>query len=537
MRKWIAKIENADIDFYFFVLTFFGITIIRGIIESFSSPGIFGRFLDWTAIFVHIPLWFAAVFVWIIIFIHLLTQETIVKIARVQLAVFPIIFFPIIADYLMTSGAGQPLSYLFPPDANKWLRQAVGFFANPSISAGIRMEIAAVLAMVIFYVSAKSKSALKGLTVGLIIYFLILFFGSLPGVIFILNKAAVADADIQPLTFYEKAMANDSPNVGRGYFSTQFSLEKMNAVFDLMMSSVVFIFLSAGLALLFYFWKKEAFFAFLKNLRPERLSHYWLMALMGIGISFITFGQLPPLTIFNIIALIVLFLTIAFWWAFAVGHNDIVDLRSDLISNPHRPLPAVKITLLETKSVNAVLFLLSLWGALILGYYALLFVVGAHIIAFLYSSPPLQIKKLPFFNPLSIAVASLLFMMAGFFAVSPSLALNNFPKEFIFATLACLTLGVNFKDIKDINGDRAVGVKTIPVIFGEKRGKVIIGAMMFLAFILMPLFLNKLPILPFAILFGAMTVWAINRKNYNETLVFGLYYGYIFLIVFAFIVL
>ena len=99
MRKWIAKIENADIDFYFFVLTFFGITIIRGIIESFSSPGIFGRFLDWTAIFVHIPLWFAAVFVWIIIFIHLLTQETIVKIARVQLAVFPIIFFPIIADY------------------------------------------------------------------------------------------------------------------------------------------------------------------------------------------------------------------------------------------------------------------------------------------------------------------------------------------------------------------------------------------------------------------------------------------------------
>ena len=97
---------------------------------------------------------------------------------------------------------------------------------------------------------------------------------------------------------------------------------------------------------------------------------------------------------------------------------------------------------------------------------------------------------------------------------------NVIPVSYIALILAGLTLGENVKDIKDIEGDRRAGGYTIPVIFGEKNGKRIVGGMAVAAFLLVPLVLKLEAMLIPSILAGAGVYLLVNRRRYSELPIF-----------------
>lgn len=533
LSQILDNLENKPFGFGLFVATFLSIVILRSFLENFAALNIGGYnfFFQWTAGLVHFPLWFLNVFIWTSIIAYLFTKEKIIKIARLMIFSFPIILFPVIIDLMLTAGEGVELSYLFPQSIKELFSQTLYFFTNKNLSIGLRAEIFISSAAVIFYAYRKTKNILKTIGATIIFYTtLIAIHGSLPGIIFIFEKSIRDFSSATDIYSYYGSvlLSNWSMLIGRGYFPVnQAPREFIYGIFNLATALFIFIMLNIGLLLFFYFWDKEKFLAFLKNLRMERLAHYWLMAILGIGISYITFDKLPPFSTFNILSIIVFLLSIVAFRVSAIYFNDINDIKCDFISNPNRPLVSNKISIEDAQNISLSAFLLSLWGASILGYRILLFMLCAHALSFVYSSPPLRLKNLPIVNSFLIAAASLIFTMAGFFMVSSSLEFADFPKKFILLIIICGTLAANLKDVKDIKGDVAVGTKTIPVIFGEKLGKKIIGAFMFCAMIIAPLILNQFWLVPPGLFFGIFVFFAINKDNYHEKTVIAAYFAYL----------
>ena len=67
-----------------------------------------------------------------------------------------------------------------------------------------------------------------------------------------------------------------------------------------------------------------------------------------------------------------------------------------------------------------------------------------------------------------------------------------------------LTLSFPLKDFKDIEGDRKMGVWTIPIIFGEELGRIIVGSGIFLSFVASVFILNERDLFFWAALSGAI---------------------------------
>ncbi|MFB0965696.1 MAG: UbiA family prenyltransferase [Patescibacteria group bacterium] len=94
--------------------------------------------------------------------------------------------------------------------------------------------------------------------------------------------------------------------------------------------------------------------------------------------------------------------------------------------------------------------------------------------------------------------------------------------------LVTFTLATPFKDLKDVEGDRKTGVRTIPTVFGLEKGKKIVAALGFAAFawipFAMPAYASRIGI-P-ALMGGLAFTWAVTRKDYDERKVFWVYYGF-----------
>ncbi|MEK7635890.1 MAG: UbiA family prenyltransferase [Patescibacteria group bacterium] len=525
------KIENLDVSFKLFLTAFFSIVFLRSILEGFSDPGFHGPFMGWTTLLLHMPIWFASVFVWLLILLKVLTKSPIEKLAKVQLLFFPIILFPPLFDLIITRGIGKFLSYIFVSNIGELGEYFIRFFLQPTISLGIRLEAAIVFfvfGLYVYFKIRKTSIAIVGVFLTYVILFIFGSFPSFPAIIY-----SLSGFDISPIIFYQ-ILAAKSHNIliAQNYlFPQQNFSEKFRDFFNLIISAQIFISLAVGLIMLFFLWNKDKFLAFIKNIRPLRLSHYWFMFLIGIIIAYSLFGFLPSFNFYNLLALVLMLIVIALLWLTAVGGNDIYDIEADRLSNPQRPLVLNKITISEAKNFNFILFLLSIIGALIIGYQSFVLVFFSHIVAFLYSSPPFRLKKILILNSFLIAVASLAMILNGFFWIVPELKLTQFPLNYLILALLGGTLAINFKDIKDIEGDKKTGVKTLPAVLGMEKGKFIIGILSFIAYLLAPVFLKEIGLLLLAGIFGIICFIFITKSRFNEKLVFLTHFIYIFSII------
>lgn len=163
--------------------------------------------------------------------------------------------------------------------------------------------------------------------------------------------------------------------------------------------------------------------------------------------------------------------------------NDICDVEIDRINAPERPLPSGRVGMREAEVLTVVLFIVASAIASTVNLAALAFVTLFSILGIAYSIPPIRLKDGWFANicwGLGIGVT----VLCGASVVAITL-----PPIIAAATLTLLTAGCGLiKDLKDMEGDRAMGIRTIPLILGGGNAIKLMTITSAAGFPLLPLF-------------------------------------------------
>ncbi len=174
------------------------------------------------------------------------------------------------------------------------------------------------------------------------------------------------------------------------------------------------------------------------------------LVLLGIGLS-------GPLTI-----------------GFSQSINDFFDRDVDAVNEPTRPIPAGLVTVqgavVNFVSVAVLAMLIAVLLAVLVGGTNGWALVGMTVLGLglgvVYSAPPLAFKRNGLSGPLSVGLGyNLLTWICGNLVFAP-LKLEVLVLAFVNACIAVGLLIMN--DLKSIKGDRALGLRTVPVQYGAQ---------------------------------------------------------------------
>lgn len=156
--------------------------------------------------------------------------------------------------------------------------------------------------------------------------------------------------------------------------------------------------------------------------------------------------------------------------------NDYFDRDLDEINEPNRPIPGGAISLKNATILIAVWSSLSvIAGYLIhplIGFYVVIGIINAH----LYSANPVKLKKRLWAGNIIVALSYLIIpWIAGEIAYNPAVTLSSLWPSIIAAALFTLasTGTMTINDFKSVEGDRLVGIRTLPAVFGETNAAII----------------------------------------------------------------
>ena len=211
--------------------------------------------------------------------------------------------------------------------------------------------------------------------------------------------------------------------------------------------------------------------------------------------------------------------------------NQIYDLDIDRVNKPRRPLPSGTLamrgawgfTLVSFAVAWALAFLASPPGPpeLLARRECFWIVVLTTGLCWIYSAPPLWTKRRGMWANVTIAIPrGVLLKVAGWSTVKTIVGAEPW---YIGAIFGLFLLGAaSTKDFADIEGDRAGGCTTLPILYGVKAAAWIIAPFFVLPFVLIPVgvwngTLTGNPTLlmilgPTLILYGIYTVYLLVRR-------------------------
>ena len=428
------------------------------------------------------------------IIFYLATREHFRKIFKALLVGFTIIILPPILDIIYTFGEGARLTYLLPGIHHNLLLRFLTFGGHFSpitdigITFGVRAEVLIALFFSFLYLLSKSKNILKSVVFTIFIYTAIFAYSVLP--------------------FFSKFFLN--------IFGLKFEYS------SLLMVSTYLVFLPIQLGVIFYFLNRQYFIELLRDMRMFRAIHYELMFFAGIIFAKFYFGKTLNLSEHTIFSLIFIPIAIFFAGFFSLIHNNIQDSNIDRLSNPHiSSVTRKSIPLSFYKKIAIVSLILSTIYSLTISLFTLFFILLFIACYWVYSMPPLRLKRIPFLSKEIIAFNSLILCTLGFGLADPNF--SYIPWEVWLFFLAFFPLPLHFIDIKDYVGDKSQSIKTLPVILGLRKSKLIIG----LFFLLSPFYLyftfhNKALLIP-GFIFGLIEFILINKKKYSDASVMFVY--------------
>ena len=290
---------------------------------------------------------------------------------------------------------------------------------------------------------------------------------------------------------------------------------------------IILLFISIGLPFLFFLLFPVLTKALLRDLRPIRILHYVALALLGFALFF----HEKDITAYFLVAenyfvfpLFILQLTYAA--VFAIVTNNIADIETDRISNTQRPLVSGTVALQPYVVAGALCLFISLLLSILV---SLTMFCGILIISagyFIYSCKPFRLKRFPFLAKLIIGFNSLSVSVCGF--VLAGGRLQDFPLLWALFILLPLSLAANFIDLKDTAGDKYGGVRTLPVILGEKKATHLIAFFTFCTYAMAVLIINIGWVYLLCAFMAVMHIYFLYRKPYNEKLIFLVYISALF---------
>jgi len=166
--------------------------------------------------------------------------------------------------------------------------------------------------------------------------------------------------------------------------------------------------------------------------------------------------------------------------------NDIYDEEIDRVQNRKTP-----VTLGVDKKFylrfGAFIALFSVLLSIYIGLMCFLLNIIFLFLGFVYSSPPIRIRKYPLSTSF-IGIGAVIAFLMGY---TPT-EINSLIMKMIFILFVATTIGTNVKDLKDYEGDKRAGIKTLFTVFGKENGKKISSLLLFFS-LLSPIILLPYP--------------------------------------------
>jgi 4-hydroxybenzoate polyprenyltransferase len=261
--------------------------------------------------------------------------------------------------------------------------------------------------------------------------------------------------------------------------------------------------------------------AYVDLARPFTLLPPALGVVSGAATAWGAGGQKPPVTLALLLPVLYGALMAAVLNAGNNAINQIYDLDIDRVNKPGRPLPAGALRMGEAWAFTLASFALAwllAWLASPDGRRECFWiVVFTTFVCWAYSAPPLWTKRRGFLANITIAIPrGVLLKVAGWSTVK---TVFGFEPWYIGAIFGLFLLGAaTTKDFADIEGDRAGGCHTLPILYGVKTA----------AWIIAPFFVFPFFLIPVGVWTGTLTGRAVLLMILGPVLiVYGIYTVYL----------
>ena len=205
-------------------------------------------------------------------------------------------------------------------------------------------------------------------------------------------------------------------------------------------------------------------FALCVKSRKEAIIIYSWLSIIGL---FITCRGFPP-----IILLLKVFCAMTGTALGVYFYNDICDYEQDMagkelgdFSPSSRPLGRGLISKRRLGVFSALRVTLGLTSSALINLEVLLIQFAFLFLGFIYSTEPIRLKRIFLMKQVTVVIGG------AIACLSAGLAVGTVTVHLLYLTglYVLFTLGLNpIGDIKDIESDRAGGIKTIPIVWGPK---------------------------------------------------------------------
>ncbi len=508
IQNFFRSVEAQPLTLGTWAVAIFAIIAVRIGIEN-ALDSIPFRFADqFFYQFSHHFLTFTTIFLAALPIVAWAGRSKVREAANILITGFLVIWTPPIVDEIISRGAGLWSFYSFDSLAGLLERYITFFGDKPDIGItyGVRFEVGLVILLIILYTWIKSRSVLRTLTAGLALYTTLFIIGVLPSIITILlwgpslGFMAVGEHDIARLMLSPAPLFILNPPDIESVLAIKMSLMYGSLIVPIVL-------------LLVFAYFRDLFWALMRNARFPQIIYHIGLFLIGAGLAMLHGNHAFRPDIFHFAGLFILLVATTCAWLASVVVNDLRDVAIDRITNSHRPLVTGIIDTGNYRAIGGILFAASVFLAAIVSTQAALLLVLYQAIAFLYSADPLRLKRLPVVTTALASLASLLILFAGFIVFSAEKNIGALPASItallFFAYLAIIPI----KDFKDIAGDRADGVLTLPVILGETKAKRLIGTLVFIVFVTSPLILSLRSLFPLGLFFGGIGYWMLQLSS------------------------
>ncbi len=162
--------------------------------------------------------------------------------------------------------------------------------------------------------------------------------------------------------------------------------------------------------------------------------------------------------------------------------NDWFDRHVDAINEPNRPIPSGRVPGSWGLYFAIVWSLLSLVWSTFLGTWVMIATGVGLFLAWIYSAPPLRLKMNGWLGNAAVGISYEGLAWITGCAVLLSGDMPSYPVLLVAALYSIGAHGImTLNDFKSINGDLALGIKSLPAQLGYRRSAILACQIMFLA--------------------------------------------------------
>lgn len=516
--------ENEEaLPIHKIILSLLGIVFIRVFLENFSSPDPSGLFFSWKDSYLQFPIYYASVFLSFFLLLHFFTKKTSSRILNFEIRIFLFALIAPIADLLVTSGEGSPISYIFTepqnfPSVFLKLMNPLGF---SGVTFGVHMAAYTILLSMCIFTYKATKNIFKSFFVVIAAYALLFVYAITPSIIALPH---FFQNDISSVSYsYASTLSESWIIKTQQDLSSSFSIINtlnINASKNQPITQLFFIYLVFQSITILIVSKHNFWSSIKKNMRLERIFYWYAIASIGMVLGLKIFRDLNLFNAMNLISLTVFLALIALNTWLAICINDPEDIKIDTVSNPDRPLAKKTVSIHEWRNFQLAILILLMLGVGTMNPAVTFLLILSQLAYYIYSARPLRLKKHFLSSSLLIGIASIATAMAGFFLVSPDQHINAFPIKAIWIIGLAYALISNLKDIKDFEGDRIENIRTMPVVFGLENSKKIIAFLHAIVLLGVPLLLDIKEMIVPAVFISLFLYFLFTKKEYQEKYIF-----------------